>query len=39
LQYKLRERVITEGTWDHEAAGYVVPRRDRPVEARAGSTA
>jgi crotonobetaine/carnitine-CoA ligase len=39
LKYKLREQGITEGTWDHEAAGYVVPRRDRPVEARAGSTA
>jgi crotonobetaine/carnitine-CoA ligase len=31
LKYELRERGITEATWDHEEAGYVVPRRDRPT--------
>jgi crotonobetaine/carnitine-CoA ligase len=31
LKYALRERGVTPATWDREAEGYEVPRRDRPA--------
>jgi crotonobetaine/carnitine-CoA ligase len=31
LKYVLRERGVTPQTWDAEAEGYVIPRRDRPT--------
>jgi crotonobetaine/carnitine-CoA ligase len=31
LKYVLRERGVTEATWDQEAENYEIPRRDRPT--------
>jgi crotonobetaine/carnitine-CoA ligase len=31
LKYQLRDRGLTEQTWDAEAEGYEIPKRDRPV--------
>jgi crotonobetaine/carnitine-CoA ligase len=31
LKYVLRELGVTPQTWDAEAEGYVIPRRDRPT--------
>jgi crotonobetaine/carnitine-CoA ligase len=31
LKYQLRDRGVTEETWDAEAEGYQIPKRDRPV--------
>ncbi len=32
LKYELRERGVTAATWDAEAQGYEIPRRDRPAD-------
>jgi crotonobetaine/carnitine-CoA ligase len=37
LKYVLRERGVTASTWDREAEGYEIPRRDRPPAGGPGS--